>query len=74
MIKSIDLLRIREYRALSMRDDSSQWVYLKAINAPAASLATGDIRQACKQAISQGLIKINSSFKKEIIKEILDID
>ena len=70
------LMSANTARALSMRDDSSQWVYLKAIeNAPAASLATGDIRQACKQAISQGLIKIHSSFKdEEIIKEILYID
>ena len=70
------LMSANTARALSMRDDSSQWVYLKAIeNAPAASLATGNIRQACKQAISQGLIKIHSSFKdEEIIKEILDID
>lgn len=53
-------------RTLSMKEHSSQWVYLKAIeNAPAASLATGNIRKACKHSISQGLIKVHSSYKNE---------
>lgn len=60
-------------RTLSMKEHSSQWVYLKAIeNAPAASLATGNIRKACKHSINQGLIKVHSSFKNEdSIKKLL---
>ena len=60
-------------RTLSMKEHSSQWVYLKAIeNAPAASLATGNIRKACKHSISQGLIKVHSSYKnEESIKKLL---
>ncbi|PMJ88452.1 hypothetical protein [Vibrio sp. 10N.261.55.A7] len=60
-------------RTLSMKEHSSQWVYLKAIdNAPAASLATGNIRKACKHAINQGLIKVHSSYKNEdSIKKLL---
>ncbi|GMM88217.1 tetratricopeptide repeat protein [Vibrio fortis] len=53
-------------REVSLKERSSQWVYLKAIdNAPAASLATGNIREACKIAINQGLIKIQSSYQNE---------
>ncbi|NVD06108.1 tetratricopeptide repeat protein [Vibrio sp. JPW-9-11-11] len=60
-------------RTLSMKEHSSQWVYLRAIeNAPAASLATGNIRKACKHSINQGLIKVHSSFKNEdSIKKLL---
>ncbi|KJY83757.1 hypothetical protein TW81_06905 [Vibrio galatheae] len=60
-------------RTLSMKEHSSQWVYLRAIeNAPAASLATGNIRKACKHSINQGLIKVHSSFKNEDgIKKLL---
>ncbi|WP_427916971.1 tetratricopeptide repeat protein [Vibrio amylolyticus] len=60
-------------RTLSMKEHSSQWVYLKAIeNAPAASLATGNIRKACKHSINQGLIKVHSSYKNEdSIKKLL---
>ncbi|KOO14120.1 hypothetical protein AKJ18_14280 [Vibrio xuii] len=60
-------------RTLSMKEHCSQWVYLKAIdNAPAASLATGNIRKACKHSINQGLIKVHSSFKNEdSIKKLL---
>lgn len=60
-------------RTLSMKEHSSQWVYLKAIeNAPAASLATSNIRKACKHSINQGLIKVHSSFKNEDgIKKLL---
>lgn len=60
-------------RTLSMKENCSQWVYLKAIeNAPAASLATGNIRKACKHSINQGLIKVHSSYKNEdSIKKLL---
>ncbi|MCL9782789.1 tetratricopeptide repeat protein [Vibrio sp. S4M6] len=60
-------------RTLSMKEHASQWIYLKAIdNAPAASLATGDIRKACKHSIGQGLIKVHSSFEnEESIKKLL---
>lgn len=60
-------------RTLSMKEHASQWVYLKAIeNAPAASLATGNIRKACKHSINQGLIKVQSSYKNEdSIKKLL---
>ena len=60
-------------RTLSMKEHCSQWVYLKAIeNAPAASLATGNIRKACKHSINQGLIKVHSSYKnEESIKKLL---
>lgn len=63
-------------RTLSMKEHSSQWVYLKAIeNAPAASLATDNIRKACKHAINQGLIKVHSSYKNEdSIKKLLKDD
>ncbi|UTT84087.1 tetratricopeptide repeat protein [Vibrio pelagius] len=53
-------------REVSLKERNSQWVYLKAIdNAPAASLATDNIREACKVAINQGLIKIQSSYQNE---------
>ncbi|MCW8333393.1 tetratricopeptide repeat protein [Vibrio sp. SCSIO 43135] len=60
-------------RTLSLKEHCSQWVYLKAIeNAPAASLATGNIRKACKHSINQGLIKVHSSYKNEdSIKKLL---
>ncbi|MEZ8288289.1 tetratricopeptide repeat protein [Vibrio sp. 10N.237.312.B06] len=63
-------------REISLKERSSQWVYLKAIdNAPAASLATGNIRDACKHAINQGLIKIQSSHQNEDnIKKMLKDD
>ncbi|CAV19551.1 MULTISPECIES: tetratricopeptide repeat protein [Vibrio] len=63
-------------REISLKERSSQWVYLKAIdNAPAASLATGNIREACKHAINQGLIKIQSSHQNEDnIKKMLKDD
>lgn len=55
-------------------NDESQWVYLRAIeHAPAASLATKDIRHACTIAIKQGLIKIHSSspINEELLKSLL---
>ncbi|PMH37502.1 hypothetical protein BCU68_07765 [Vibrio sp. 10N.286.49.B3] len=60
-------------RDVSMKDKNSQWVYFRAIdNAPAASLAKENIREACKQAITQGLIKIQSStFNEESVKKML---
>ncbi|MFA0412833.1 tetratricopeptide repeat protein [Vibrio renipiscarius] len=63
-------------RTLSLQEHTSQWVYLRAIeNAPAASLATGNVRKACKHAISQGLIKVHSSFNnEERLKKILKDD
>ena len=63
-------------REISLKERSSQWVDLKAIdNAPAASLATGNIREACKHAINQGLIKIQSSYQNEDnIKKMLKDD
>ncbi|GAB2666073.1 tetratricopeptide repeat protein [Vibrio panuliri] len=63
-------------RTLSLDDGNSHWVYLKAIeNAPAASLATGNVRKACKHSISQGLIKVHSSFNnEESLKKILKDD
>lgn len=60
------LLATHKARDVSKQSNTSQWVYLKAIDsAPAASLATDDIRLACQAAINQGLIKINSSFDNE---------
>ncbi|AXB30671.1 tetratricopeptide repeat protein [Vibrio campbellii] len=71
----LDLLLLATHiaREVSLKDRHSHWVFLKAIdNAPAASLATGDIRTACQHAINQGLIKIHSSYKNEDdIKKIL---
>ncbi|GAK87001.1 hypothetical protein JCM19238_4610 [Vibrio ponticus] len=63
-------------RTLSLEDHASHWVYLKAIeNAPAASLATGNVRKACKHSINQGLIKVHSSFNnEESLKKILKDD
>ncbi|MFB9133463.1 tetratricopeptide repeat-containing diguanylate cyclase [Vibrio olivae] len=63
-------------RTLAMQEQTSQWVYLKAIeNAPAASLATGNIRKACKHSLSQGLIKVHSSFQnEETLKKLLKDD
>ncbi|MZI93524.1 tetratricopeptide repeat protein [Vibrio sp. CAIM 722] len=53
-------------RGLSLLEDTSQWVYFKAIdNAPAASFASNNIRRSCKYAINQGLVKIQSSYKNE---------
>ncbi len=74
----LDILLVSTHiaRSLSMQEKQSHWVYLKAIeNAPAASLATGDMRNACRTAINQGLIKVHSSsqnedgFKKILSKE-----
>lgn len=64
----LDILLIATHMArdVSMRESKSHWVYLKAIdNAPAASLATDDMRQACRTAIKQGLIKVHSSSQNE---------
>ncbi|MGR5362308.1 tetratricopeptide repeat protein [Vibrio mediterranei] len=64
----LDILLIATHMArdVSMKESKSHWVYLKAIdNAPAASLATEDIRQACRTAIKQGLIKVHSSSQNE---------
>ncbi|MCA0775743.1 tetratricopeptide repeat protein [Vibrio vulnificus] len=64
----LDLLLLATHlaREVSLTDKCSHYVYLKAIeNAPAASLATGNIRNACQQAIHQGLIKIHSSYQNE---------
>ncbi|GLT17337.1 hypothetical protein GCM10007938_11140 [Vibrio zhanjiangensis] len=67
------LMSTNAARTLSMEENTSQWVYLKAIkNAPAASLATGNIRKACKHSINQGLIKVHSSYpNEENIKKLL---
>lgn len=67
------LMSTNAARSLSMEENTSQWVYLKAIkNAPAASLATGNIRKACKHSINQGLIKVHSSYpNEENIKKLL---
>ncbi|WP_390902887.1 tetratricopeptide repeat protein [Vibrio qingdaonensis] len=64
----LDILLVSTHMArdISMQENKSHWVYLKAIdNAPAASLATDDIRKACKTAIKQGLIKVHSSSQNE---------
>ncbi|MGV2987471.1 tetratricopeptide repeat protein [Vibrio sp. E150_011] len=64
----LDILLVSTHMArhISMQENKSHWVYLKAIdNAPAASLATDDIRKACKTAINQGLIKVHSSSQNE---------
>ncbi|WP_165310560.1 tetratricopeptide repeat protein [Vibrio ziniensis] len=60
-------------RDLSMKENCSHWVYLKAIdNAPAASFASSNMRKSCKHAINQGLIKVHSSHNnEESIKKIL---
>lgn len=60
-------------RDLSLKENSSHWVYLRAIdNAPAASFASNNIRKSCKHAINQGLIKVHSSYKnEENIKKLL---
>jgi tetratricopeptide (TPR) repeat protein len=60
-------------RELSIQEQTSHWVYLKAIdNAPAASFVSENIRQACQQAINQGLVKVHSSHKNEdSIKELI---
>jgi len=60
-------------RDLSMQENCSHWVYLKAIyNAPAASFASTNMRKSCRLAINQGLIKVHSSHNNEDnIKKIL---
>jgi GGDEF domain-containing protein len=60
-------------RELSIKEKTSHWVYLKAIdNTPAASFASSDIRKSCQIAIQQGLIKVHSSHRnEEIIKNLL---
>ncbi|MDR9830132.1 tetratricopeptide repeat protein [Vibrio sp. FNV 38] len=53
-------------RNISMTEQTSQWVYFRAIeNAPAASMGRGNVRAACQIAINQGLIKVHSSCKNE---------
>ncbi|MBD1555947.1 tetratricopeptide repeat protein [Vibrio sp. S9_S30] len=60
------LLSTNLARGIEKNSDESQWVYLRAIeNAPAASFATDNIRLACKQALNQGLIKVQSSCQNE---------
>ncbi|MGL6054394.1 MAG: hypothetical protein ACRC0O_03915, partial [Vibrio metschnikovii] len=56
-----------------LKDNTSHWVYFKAIdNAPAASFASSNIRKSCQQAINQGLIKVHSSYRdEEQIKKFL---
>lgn len=55
-------------RELSLAEQTSHWVYLKAIdNAPAASFASNNMRKSCQQAIDQGLIKIHSSSSDEAL-------
>lgn len=60
-------------RGLSLQENSSHWVYFRAIdNAPAASFASNNIRRSCKYAINQGLVKVQSSYKNEdTIKKLL---
>lgn len=60
-------------RELSLTENCSHWVYLKAIdNAPAASFASNNMRKSCRLAINQGLIKVHSSHNnEENIKKIL---
>jgi tetratricopeptide (TPR) repeat protein len=60
-------------RKICLKEPNSQWVHFKAIdNTPAASFATNNIREACKHAINQGLIKIQSSCQNEgLIKKML---
>lgn len=74
----LDILLVATHmaREISIQESKSHWVYLKAIdNAPAASLATDNVRQACRTAIKQGLIKVHSSsqnedgFKKSLMSE-----
>ncbi len=60
------LLSTNLARGIEKNSDESQWIYLKAIeNAPAASFAKNNIRLACKQALKQGLIKVQSSCQNE---------
>ncbi|CAM3600153.1 tetratricopeptide repeat protein [Vibrio aerogenes] len=63
-------------RDLSIKEKSSHWVYLKAIdNTPAASFASDNIREACQQAISQGLVKVHSSYNnEESIQNLLNVN
>lgn len=76
----IDILFMAIYLARKIKkrypDESSCWVQLSAIeNAPAASFASKDIRQACEQAVEQGLIKIHTSGgHDELAKAILRND
>lgn len=76
----IDILLMAIYLARKISDrnleNKSQWVHLAAIeNAPAASFASNNIRQACQQAVEQGLIKIQTSGANEdIAKSILRND
>lgn len=56
------LMATNAAKELSKELSGSQWVNYRAIdNAPAASFASNNIRLACEQAISQGLIKVISS-------------
>ncbi|MUH98502.1 hypothetical protein GNP63_18415 [Aliivibrio fischeri] len=60
----IDILLMATNAAQHLSEElsSSQWVNYRAIdNAPAASFASNNIRLACEQAISQGLIKVITS-------------
>ncbi|MFV0447769.1 MAG: tetratricopeptide repeat protein [Vibrio sp.] len=67
------LMATNAARDLSMKEDCSHWVHLKAIdNAPAASFASSNMRKCCKHAINQGLIKVHSSHNnEENIKKLL---
>ncbi|RXJ72521.1 GGDEF domain-containing protein [Veronia nyctiphanis] len=47
---------------LGIDDTESQWVHLSAIeSAPAASFVNTDIRKACLECISSGLVKVRTS-------------
>ncbi|MFD2179276.1 GGDEF domain-containing protein [Veronia pacifica] len=49
-------------RQLSRETNKSEWVHLSAIeSAPAASFVNTDIRKACLECISSGLVKVRTS-------------
>ncbi|MGF1703248.1 tetratricopeptide repeat protein [Photobacterium makurazakiensis] len=61
------LMATNAAREISKQEAGSQWVHLSAIDAaPAASFASDNIRRACIQGISNGLVKVQSSTSAEI--------
>ena len=52
---------------LSKQTGDKAWVELLAVDCQQAAFFTGDIRHCCIQAILKGLVKVNSSHKKQHI-------
>ncbi len=66
-LMDILLMTLDAAKKLSKNSGKSEWVHLRAIEAaPAASFVNSPIREACKQGIQNGLLRVLSSSENEI--------